>query len=774
MITRASGKMADSRWLRGPRQALEQTLKAYGGILFVGETATGAICLLATAFNPRAGLSGLGAVLLATLMLRLLNLTPAIGQLVRSNALLVGLALGTLITDLSRLPLWLLAGVFLTTAVSAVLADWCWRLDHFSPLSLPFVLSATALTTLVASPTLPEHLPAPLATMNLPEPLTAFGQALGAAYFAPQAVVGLLLFLAILARSRYLALLAVVGFAAGEAGLAAFHLTLSPDIAHWVGFNWILSAMAVGGIYTVPSLRSFLLAIVTAMLAGLLTAVTQPWLATLGLPAMACPFLLTCSLILIALRKRSRQQDPILTLERPDLPENNRERLRLARFRGEAYDRPLLRPPFAGSWTVYQGFNGKHTHQPPWQYAVDFIQTRRGMSFTGTGEDLGDYLCFSQPVLSPAWGEVVAVENRCTDNPPGTLNTRQNWGNYVLLRAHAGCYVLLAHLQQDSIGVIPGQTVTPGQALGRCGNSGRSAQPHLHLHVQSGPQLGDATRPFALCGVEELDTGSGQRVRDARNRESGVETHRTASARHHLHLEPSEGMQLRAPGSLRFSETLGLQSGREFHFLAQTETRQWQARLQVDVDLLGRFRLRSDTGASLAFVDSGVALALFDRLGPLDPLMDAFALALGLLPNGGGSATWEDRPSISLLPMQPAERLLAALRYPLGTGVRSHYQRHPDTRAEQWHLIGSHQCRLMPGQPLEVETRALIDHQLGLRELSLYRSGHCLLHARLQALGGARDMGIPDWQARIDTHPALDVSEELSSRRLPPALKEHW
>jgi hypothetical protein len=40
--------------------------------------------------------------------------------------------------------------------------------------------------------------------------------------------------------------------------------------------------------------------------------------------------------------------------------------------------------------------------------------------------------------------------------------------------------------------------VAPGTPLGRCGNSGRSAQPHLHLHVQRGAWLGAPTLPFHL------------------------------------------------------------------------------------------------------------------------------------------------------------------------------------------------------------------------------------------------------------------------------------
>jgi murein DD-endopeptidase MepM/ murein hydrolase activator NlpD len=36
-----------------------------------------------------------------------------------------------------------------------------------------------------------------------------------------------------------------------------------------------------------------------------------------------------------------------------------------------------------------------------------------------------------------------------------------------------------------------GQTVTTGQEIGQCGNSGNSDTPHIHLHVQDVPTLNE-------------------------------------------------------------------------------------------------------------------------------------------------------------------------------------------------------------------------------------------------------------------------------------------
>ena len=46
-----------------------------------------------------------------------------------------------------------------------------------------------------------------------------------------------------------------------------------------------------------------------------------------------------------------------------------------------------------------------------------------------------------------------------------------------------GPFVLLAHLQRGSVQVQPGQPVSVGDPVARCGNSGNSTEPHLHLQV---------------------------------------------------------------------------------------------------------------------------------------------------------------------------------------------------------------------------------------------------------------------------------------------------
>jgi murein DD-endopeptidase MepM/ murein hydrolase activator NlpD len=52
-----------------------------------------------------------------------------------------------------------------------------------------------------------------------------------------------------------------------------------------------------------------------------------------------------------------------------------------------------------------------------------------------------------------------------------------------------GRFVLMAHLQKGSVLVAKGEIVRAGQPLAKCGNSGNTSGPHLHLQVQNQPDF---------------------------------------------------------------------------------------------------------------------------------------------------------------------------------------------------------------------------------------------------------------------------------------------
>jgi murein DD-endopeptidase MepM/ murein hydrolase activator NlpD len=150
--------------------------------------------------------------------------------------------------------------------------------------------------------------------------------------------------------------------------------------------------------------------------------------------------------------------------------------------------------PFYGEWTVSQGHNGEHTHKGAWRHAWDFIITGRdSQQFKNSGDFTEDYFCFGKAVLAPADGTVAEVVNNVPDNAIGDVNTKDNWGNTVIIKHNDYLYSKLSHLKFQSVEVKTGDTVKKGQLIGRCGNSGRSPYPHLHFQFQANPYVGSTT-----------------------------------------------------------------------------------------------------------------------------------------------------------------------------------------------------------------------------------------------------------------------------------------
>lgn len=120
-------------------------------------------------------------------------------------------------------------------------------------------------------------------------------------------------------------------------------------------------------------------------------------------------------------------------------------------------------------------------------YAVDMIGIDRlGARSDGVAPtDPEAYRIYGTQILAPCDGRVVAAIDGVADNRVPEMNRESMAGNYVLL----GCgdvHVALAHMIPGSVAVEPSETVHTGQPLGRVGNSGNSAEPHLHVHVQRG------------------------------------------------------------------------------------------------------------------------------------------------------------------------------------------------------------------------------------------------------------------------------------------------
>jgi len=720
--------MATTGPLATSRQYLADTARAYSALFFLDSPAAGALLMASTFAYPNIGASGLLAALVGLATTRLFRFPDARTAVFVLNSLLVGLSLGAFYQLGPHLIVLVVFGALLAVIASAALADMFWRHERLPVLVIPFLLVA-AITALVARQLsdLPPFIGYSEFTIGwLPYWANEFLSLLGATFFTIHPVAGAAVLTVLAWRSRYLALLAVAATLVGHGTFLLLEVRHQPLLISWAGFNMVLTAIAIGGIYTVPGLLSFLTAMLAAALTALLLIPCQNLLFVQGLPLIALPYIGVTLLFLTALRTRLSVAPPWLATQ-PGMPEQNYERARLARERnGDIDSVPLLLPVF-GRWQIYQGFDGEHTHKPPWHHALDLYITEEGKSFAGDGARVEEFYCFGLPVASPVHGQVVRVRDHLVDNAPGDVDVKNNWGNLVLIRLESGLHVLLAHLKQNSAKVKEGEWVEPGKPLAACGNSGRSPQPHLHLQVQRSAQLGSPTRPFHLCSLlRHRDDGISEYLVNGRPEigdtvEAAVVDPRLATP---LHLPVGRRLTYRVEGP-------GLPPDRE-------------TSLQVELTLLGQFRLVSDSGASAAFEENNGVLAFYDRQGPRDGFLDIWLLANGLTPLSESAVSWQDAPSARLLPLGLLPRAILWFLHPLGQGLDSRYRRQLDPGHGLWHQQGQHELRL-GGRVLRAETESLIDHEQGFHTISCH-FGSQRWQAQLTELGLAGDEGVPGWQ----------------------------
>lgn len=153
-----------------------------------------------------------------------------------------------------------------------------------------------------------------------------------------------------------------------------------------------------------------------------------------------------------------------------------------------------LRLPFSGDWFVFWGGRtleqNYHAIDAGQRFAYDFLREVDGRSHRGDGRKLEDYYCWDSPILAPASGRVTEVVVDRPDQAIGSVDTATPAGNHVVLDLGHGEYVVLAHLRAKSVTVRAGDQVARGEMIGRCGNSGNTSEPHLHLHLQDSAAFG--------------------------------------------------------------------------------------------------------------------------------------------------------------------------------------------------------------------------------------------------------------------------------------------
>ena len=142
---------------------------------------------------------------------------------------------------------------------------------------------------------------------------------------------------------------------------------------------------------------------------------------------------------------------------------------------------------FAIDWVQYQSVDGKRT------------------TWKGPEDRNESYFCYDQPIYSVAAGKVVDMSDGMAENVPHSgkyvvaIDFNNAAGNHIVVEIAQHRYVLYAHMRPGTVQVKVGDQIGVGQIVGRVGNTGSSAEPHLHMHIDDQPSfLGGNGVPYAF------------------------------------------------------------------------------------------------------------------------------------------------------------------------------------------------------------------------------------------------------------------------------------
>lgn len=332
-------------------------------------------------------------------------------------------------------------------------------------------------------------------------------KSLGAIIFQYHLLSGILIAAGLLIYSRIAFVYSVVGFSAAW----VFYLATGADIHEldysFIGFNHILTAIAIGSFFTVASKWSMLWVLLITPLVSMLISASNQILSIYQLPVFSLPFNLVVLGFLYGMKFRERMlTKPELVVVQHFSPEKNLYASITAskRFRNQWFFPFSL--PFYGFRHINQAHDGDMTHKDDWKHAWDFVITDdKGKEYANEGLILSDYYCYNKPVLAPADGWVTEVVDHIDDNEPGKTNLIQNWGNSIVIRHADHLYSKVSHLKKDSAAFQVGTYVKKGQVIAHTGNSGRSPYPHLHFQIQSNPYIGSVTLKYPISQYISLN-----------------------------------------------------------------------------------------------------------------------------------------------------------------------------------------------------------------------------------------------------------------------------
>ena len=468
-------------------------LKPYISILFLDDVKAGAILLLLSLLLPSVGILGFVALISTILFAELINVREEYLKygFYLYNSLLVGMGVGYYFeVSILTILLTMILAVFtflISFGLNRVLLKYALPILSFpfALVSMIFYLASLKYNGLATN--ILHRVP----IFDIYLPFKQFFTSMGTIFFLPYTIAGFIISLIILFYSRIIFFLAVMGFIIGVY-IHSLFIPFNESLNSHYNFNFILISVAIGGVFLIPHIKSYIFAFIGVILSVILIDAMEVFFNLYSLPVYTLPFnVITILIILIAGATRYKYFNYLIK----ETPEKSLQNYLSNIFRFGGND-IKINLPFSGKWTVYQAFDGEWTHKGEWKYAYDFVIKYNNQTYKNEGKFLEDYYAFGASVLAPISGYVVDLRDDLVDNFIGNVDRINNWGNYIIIKSNYGYFVEISHLMQHSINVKIGDFVQVGQVIAKCGNSGYSPEPHIHIQVQQFSHLGSPTLPF--------------------------------------------------------------------------------------------------------------------------------------------------------------------------------------------------------------------------------------------------------------------------------------
>lgn len=430
------------RWANQPTlDFINYNLRGVGQVVFVNNPLSGLLILLALFIqSPWIGLMSLVAVVSSTITAIALKLDR---DTIRSgifgyNGTLVGAALATFgLSGNGGWNLWWAIAIIIFSALTTVMMKtfgvWWATTFKCPPLTLPFNIATLLFLSLVML--IPQSLfelgkttiaANPPPTIDLTRLLASLPIGFGQVFLADKLIAGCLILLAVAICTPVGALVGLVGAALGV--VAGLILGIIPEdlyIGLW-GYNSVLSAMAIGGIFYTPNLRSFLVGSVCAFFSALVIPVlaailTKPF----GLPVLTLPFCVATIGCFAILRHSLPSLVPVV-LYAVTSPEEHRQRYLVAKKTLSNFRRQL-KAAMNGESSNLLFDKASTATKGDLRYVFEAIDTDRSGELST--QKLANYLHQADKATSE--DELIYLFNCMDKNNSGTIDF-QDFGELIL------------------------------------------------------------------------------------------------------------------------------------------------------------------------------------------------------------------------------------------------------------------------------------------------------------------------------------------------------